>query len=107
MTTVLLDACVPQWLRTELQEFDVETARYARVDQFSDDELLYAIEGRFDVLVTLDRTLVFQQKIAKRQICVIVVQVESQTPAAFKAIISDLKSAIRSCKPGLVQVVVR
>jgi len=42
---VLLDACVPQWLRGELADFDVTTAWYADLDQLPDGELLAAIEG--------------------------------------------------------------
>ena len=55
MVAVLLDACVPHWLRNRLTEFDVETAHYAGFDHLLNGELLTAIEGRFDVLVTLDR----------------------------------------------------
>jgi hypothetical protein len=63
MVRVLLDACVPHWLRRELTAFDVETAHFAGLDHLSDTELLGAIEGRYDVLVTLDRNLTYQQKI--------------------------------------------
>ena len=61
MIKVLLDACVPQWLRKELANVEVETAHFAGLDHLSDSELLAAIEGRFDVLVTLDRNLTYQQ----------------------------------------------
>ena len=105
MVRVLLDACVPQWLRHELGEFEIETARYARVDKIPDSELLDAIEGRFDVLVTLDRNLILEHKIAGRQISVVIVRVGSQTPASFRAAVPELKSAIQHCKLGQVQVV--
>jgi hypothetical protein len=48
MAKVLLDACVPQWLRVELGGNDVTTARYAGFDELSDSELLAAVEGRYD-----------------------------------------------------------
>jgi hypothetical protein len=54
---VLLDACVPHWLRNELTGYEVETARFAGLDDLSDTDLLAAIESRFNVLVTLDRNL--------------------------------------------------
>jgi len=63
MPAVLLDACVPQWLRRELGTTDVTTAHYAGLDQLSDSALLTAIEGRYDILVTLDRNLTYQQKV--------------------------------------------
>jgi hypothetical protein len=35
MAKVLLDACVPQWLRNELGDAEVTTARYAGLDELS------------------------------------------------------------------------
>jgi len=63
---VLLDACVPQWLRAELSNFNVTTAWYAGLDQLPDSEPASTIEGRFDILVTLDRNLVYQQNVSVR-----------------------------------------
>ncbi len=104
MAKVLLDACVPQWLRRDLAEFTVETARFAGVDQISDTELLAAIEGRFDVLVTLDRNMTYQQKVSGRAITVIVLRVAEQTPEAFQSLLPALKVAIDAAETGTVQV---
>ena len=105
MVRVLLDACVPHWLRHELSEFDVTTAHYARLDQIPDNELLEAGEGRFDVLVTLDRKMVLEHKIAGRQISVVVIRLEQQIPSAMRAVIPALKSALMTCKAGQVLIV--
>jgi aromatic ring-opening dioxygenase LigB subunit len=94
-----------QWLRHELDGFETVTAQYARLDQISDSKLINVIEGRFDVLVTLDRNLVFEQKMAGRQISVIVLRVLSQTPASFRAVLPSLQTAISNFQPGYVQVV--
>ncbi len=105
MVKVLLDACVPQWLRHELDEFDVETARYARLDQIPDSELLDVIEVRYDVLVTLDRNLTLQQKIKGRQISVIVLRIASQSPESIATLVPALRSAISNWRAGLVQII--
>lgn len=78
-----LDACVPHWLRKELGTADVATAHSAGLHQLSDSDLLAAIEGRYDILVTLDRNLTYQQKVEGRSLAVIVVRVSDQTPEAF------------------------
>jgi predicted nuclease of predicted toxin-antitoxin system len=103
MPKVLLDACVPQWLRTALGDADVTTARFAGLDQLSDSELLVAIEGRFDVLVTLDRNLTYQQKIAGRPIAVVVLRVSDQTPDAFRRLVPALIEAIENVERGEVK----
>ena len=102
---VLLDACVPQWLRRDLTGMDVTTAQFAGLDRSPDGELLTAIEGRFDVLVTLDTGLVRQNRISGRPFAVVVIRVRDQTPAAFHALLPDLRLAINSASTGTVAVV--
>jgi predicted nuclease of predicted toxin-antitoxin system len=105
MVRVLLDACVPHGLRKHLSGVEVETAYFAGLDQISDGALLDAIEGRFDVLVTLDRNLVYQQKIGGRPVSVIVFRVQNQTPEAFLALVPVLREAIAEAKPGEVRII--
>ena len=105
MVKVLLDACVPHRLRHRLTEFEVETAQHANLDQISDGDLLAAIDGRFDVLVTRDRNLTFQQKIAGRSIAVGVLRSLDQSPAAFDALLPELRIAIGAAAPGTVTLV--
>ena len=105
MIKVLLDACVPRRLRNGLNEFQVETAQQAGLDQVPDIDLLAAIDGRYDVLVTRDHNLVYQQKIAGRSIAVVVLRTLDQTPAAFDALLPDLRVAIGAAAPGTVALV--
>lgn len=102
---VLLDACVPQSLRQQLAQFEVETARFVGLDQHSDTELLNVIEHRFDVLVTLDRNLQYQHKIAGRSIAVVVVRIADQTPASYRTVLPAIRQAIEAARPGTVSVV--
>ena len=105
MVKVLLDACVPHRLRRGLTEFEIEIAQHAGLDQISDGELLTAIDGRYDVLVTRDRNITFQQKIAGRSIAVIVLRSLDQSPAAFDALLPELRIAIGAALPGSVTLV--
>lgn len=105
MVRVLLDACVPHRLRKGLAEFDVETARNAGLDQVSDGELIAALEERFDVLVTRDQNLTFQQRIAGRSIAVVVLRSLDQSPAAFDALLPKLRAAVAAATPGTVTLV--
>ena len=102
MVKILLDACMPQSLRNHIDGHEVETAQFAGVDELSDSKLLDAIEGRYDILITLDRNLIYQQKIANRPLAVIVVQIAEQTPEGFKALIPDIHKAINKAAVGRV-----
>jgi hypothetical protein len=69
---VVLDEGLPHELRHELVGFHVETAAYAGVAGLTSGRLLDAIEGRFDVLVTIDSSLSQQQNLSGRTLAVVV-----------------------------------
>jgi hypothetical protein len=89
----------------ELSGIDLRTARHSGLDEISDGQLLTAIEGRYDVLVTLDGGIPYQQRIAGRPFAVIDVRVPDQSPEAFRALIPALMHAIGAAKPGEVRQV--
>lgn len=105
MVKVLLDACVPHRMRRGLSEFDAETAQHAGLDRMDDGALLDAIDGTYDVLVTRDRNLGFQQRITGRSISVVVLRSFDQSPASFDALLPELKAAIVAAAPGTVTLV--
>ena len=105
MTKVLLDACVPHSLRHQIHNAIVETAFYAGLDQLNDTELLDAIDGQFDVLVTLDRNLIHQQHITDRSPAIIILRVSAQTPSAFRTLAPQLNESIKTAAPGQVTVI--
>lgn len=75
---VLLDACIPRKLCHELIGLDVDTARHAGLHELDDGPLLAAMTDRFDVLVTLDKSLPSQQTIAGRPFAVIVLRAHAK-----------------------------
>lgn len=105
MPRVLLDACVPHSLRKHLAGVDAETTHFAGLDHLTNSALLDAMEGRFDMLVTLDRNLTYQQKIAGRPLAVIVLRVPEQTPEAFRALLPALQQAIAEARAGHANVI--
>jgi predicted nuclease of predicted toxin-antitoxin system len=61
---VLLDECVPATLRRHLPDFEVKTVRQLGWDSKLDGELLREADQKFDVFVTVDRNLVYQQNLS-------------------------------------------
>lgn len=103
MVKVLLDACVPHWLRRELAEADVTTAHYAGLDGLSDSQLLAAVEGRYDILVTLDQNMSFQQNLSGRRLALIVLRPLDQSPESFRQLVPALIAALGDVTPGEVR----
>ena len=71
---ILLDESLPRRLRAELKGHTVATVREAGWSSVSNGELLQLAAGRFDVFLTADQNLQFQQNLAALPISVIVPQ---------------------------------
>jgi len=70
---VLLDECVNQRLRNYLPGHECESAEYAGFAGLKNGELLDAAESaHFDVLLTVDRGLEYEQNLAGRRIAIII-----------------------------------
>ena len=74
---ILFDQGVPAPLRLALAEHDVLAAFELGWSTLSNGELLAAAEGRFDVLITTDRNLRYQQSVAGRGFAILVLPTTS------------------------------
>ena len=74
---VLLDECVPRVLRAELPGHEVKTVAEVGWAGVKNGTLLQRAGTQYDVLLTVDRNLEYQQSFAGVTIAVIVVDVRS------------------------------
>ena len=97
---VLLDGCVPRALRAELSGHEVKTVAEAGWAGLKNGALLQLAATRFDVLLTVDRNLEYQQNFAGLTIAVIVIDVPSNDIAVVRplmpAVLEALPKARRS-----------
>ena len=71
---ILLDNCVPQRLAAAIDGFDVAAVVDIGWARLTDRELLDAMTGHYDVLITVDRSIRHQQRIHDRPIAVVVLR---------------------------------
>lgn len=72
MKRVLLDHCVPRRIRQALTNFDTATAFKQGWAQLTNGALIKAAEDAgFDVLITADKNLRYQQSLAGRRIAIL------------------------------------
>jgi predicted nuclease of predicted toxin-antitoxin system len=74
---ILFDQGTPAPLRHELAGHEVVTAFEKGWASLSNGELLAAAEGNFDVLVTTDQNLSYQQNLAGRKLSIVVLTTTS------------------------------
>ncbi|MDB5985486.1 MAG: hypothetical protein JWR16_539 [Nevskia sp.] len=99
---VLLDECVDTRLAAHLAAFDTRTVHDQGWSGISNGKLLALAQAEFDVFVTVDRNLAFQQHLPKFSIAVVLLHARSNRVSDLAALIPDLTAAIPNAKRGVV-----
>ena len=100
MRRVLLDENLPRKLRRELLDFIVRTVQEQGWTSYANGELLGRAQENFDVLLTADRRLQFQQNLARFDIGVVVILTGS---LRFRIIQSAIAEFERRSKPCVLE----
>jgi predicted nuclease of predicted toxin-antitoxin system len=99
---VLIDECVDPRVKALFGDQEVATVHEQGWDTLEDGPLLSHAQEQFDVLVTIDANLEFQQNLSKLQIALIVLHVPKNQIAHYRAIRKELLAAIEKVRPGVV-----
>jgi len=97
---VLLDECIDRRLSRELPGHLVRTVPQMGWATIKNGKLLRLAEPEFDVFVTVDRNLSFQQPLPKFAIAVVVLRAKSNRLADLKPLAPKLLAALAGLKPG-------
>jgi hypothetical protein len=99
---VLLDECLPRKLKQELGGHDVRTAQEEGWAGLKNGALLQAAAGRFDVLLTVDRNIAFQQNLQGLRIAIIAMVATSNRLRDLRPLMGEVRQALSQVKPGEV-----
>jgi hypothetical protein len=102
---VFLDECVDWRLARDIVGHDVKTARQMGWTTVKNGALLTLASQHFDVFVTVDRNLSFQQNLDKFSIAVVVLQAKTNRLADLRPLASSLLVAIESALPGAAKFI--
>ena len=73
-----IDECIDERFRNSLIGHDSQTARYAGLAGLKNGDLLKAAEAaKFDVLLTMDQGIEYQQNLTGRKIAIIIFRTKS------------------------------
>lgn len=107
MKRVLFDENLPRLLRQKLPEFEIRTVQEEGWGSFKNGELLRRAEGKFDVLLTADRRMQYQQKLTSFGIGVVVIVTPRLQLQLLERSTAELSAAIDRVAPGeIIQVIV-
>ena len=99
---VLLDESVPWALRHYLPGREVRTVKYMGWDGKTNGELLDMARNEFDVLITVDQSIQYQQNISEKDIAVIVLAARTNGIDDLRALVPELLNHLDFPKRGQV-----
>ena len=102
---VFVDECVDWRLARDIVGHEVRTARQMGWATIKNGELLALAAREFDVFVTVDRNLSFQQHLPAFAIAVIVIRARSNRLTDLKPLLPELLTCIPAAKSGAVEYV--
>jgi predicted nuclease of predicted toxin-antitoxin system len=102
MMKLLLDECIDRRLAREFVNTEVKTVAQLKWASIKNGTLLSLAEKEFDVFVTVDRNLSFQQNIPKFEIAVIVLHAKTNKLEDLKPLVPEIEAAAERVKKGEV-----
>jgi predicted nuclease of predicted toxin-antitoxin system len=97
---ILLDECLDRRLARDLAEHAVKTVPQMGWATIKNGELLTLAEKEFDVFVTVDRNLSFQQHLPRYNIAVVVLRARSNRLQDLRPLVSKLLAVLPTAKRG-------
>ena len=96
---ILLDESLPVELAAELAGHDAVSVQKMEWSGLKNGELLARAAGRFEVMLTADQNLPYQQNLNTLPVAVIVVAAKSNRIEALRPLIPGLLAALTSIQP--------
>lgn len=97
---VLLDECLPRQLKRELTGHDARTVPEMGWAGKSNGELLRLAAAQFDILLTVDRGIQYQQNLLGSRIGVVAMAASSNDLDALRPLVPQVLQAIPGIRPG-------
>jgi predicted nuclease of predicted toxin-antitoxin system len=100
---VLLDEHLPIALSRELHGHAVDTVAGRGWAGIKNGELLSRMKGHYDVLITMDRGIEFQQRFSTLPFGIVIVRAASNRMQHLRPLVPAVLAAITAAKPGQVE----
>jgi hypothetical protein len=97
---LLLDECIDRRLAKDIEGHDVRTVPQMGWAGIKNGELLTLAESEFDVFITVDRNLSFQQNLPKFNIAVLVLHAPSNRLADLRTLAPQILSTLPTLTKG-------
>ncbi|MFQ4134707.1 DUF5615 family PIN-like protein [Nodosilinea sp. PGN35] len=102
---IILDECVDRRLAREFIGYEVSTVPKMGWAGIKNGQLLARVSGAFDVFITVDRNLSFEQNLSQFDVAIIVLQARSNRLADLKALVPNTLEILAEAPKGAATLV--
>ena len=102
---LLLDECIPKKFREQFSGHECLTVREMDWTGLKNGQLLAAAENLFEVFLTVDKSLRWQQHLPKFNIAVLLIRAKTNRLPDLIACVPEVAAALRDLKKGEFRVI--
>jgi len=102
---LLLDECTPTRLKSEFSGYEVRTVQEAGLKGLKNGALLRMASREFDVLITVDQNIPFQQNLSALPIAVVILVARSNRYSELRNLTPKVLNALTSIRAGEVVMI--
>jgi len=99
---VLLDECVTRFLKRDFVSHEVSTVDEAGMKGLKNGQLLRAVSGQYDVLVTVDQHLPYQQNLGTLPLAILILVARRNTYAMLQPLMPQVLQTLGQLRAGEV-----
>lgn len=97
---ILLDECLPKRLKRELANYEVRTVPEVGWAGTKNGELLRLAETQFDVFLTVDQNIEFQQSVPAFELAIVVLVAHSNDIDDLRPLMPQVREMLSKVKAG-------
>lgn len=102
---ILLDECIDRRFARELFAYEVKTVPQMGWATKKNGELMNLAEAEFDVFITVDRNLSFQQNLPKYNPAVVVLRAKSKRLADLQSFTAKIIEVLPNLQKGKAEII--
>lgn len=95
---ILLDECTPRIVKKRLPYWNIKTVQEMGWAGVKNGRLLKLVEDRFEILISTDKNLPYQQNLSNRRLAVIILPSNKVTVVSL--LIPAIDQALKTVRPG-------
>ena len=99
---ILFDNCTPATLRRHFIDYEVTLAAERGWEEYRNGDLLEVAQHEFDVIVSVDTNIKYQQRLEEYEIALIVLRGFKNTEPRLRELIPEVLILLATIQPGEV-----